>query len=94
VQVSEAPFKRAYQLWDDPEQGSEPPFEGFVANNLLCYAETMGLPGSVKLTSPTAIPCFTLDSNVSHPFAIEQRDGVWPERVLEWLVAHYHKPSL
>ena len=33
---------------------------------------------------------FTLADRLDHPLAQEQRDGVHPERVVEWLFAHLH----
>jgi len=48
------------------------------------------LPGEVTLSGPATIPTFTLANELDHPLAREQRDGVHPERVVEWLFAHLH----
>jgi hypothetical protein len=90
AEVSEAAYARTHELWDDPAQRDEPPFEATLANALTCYAATLGLPGAVTLSGPTVVPTFVLAHELDHPLAREQRDGVQPERVVEWLFAHLH----
>lgn len=90
AEVSEAAFARTHELWDDPAQHGEPPFQGTLANSLACYSATLGLPGAVMLAGPAVLPSFVLDGALDHPLACEQRDGVHPERVVEWLFAHLH----
>jgi hypothetical protein len=90
VEVSDADWERAYDLWDDPKQGDEPPFPARLANALRGYEGTVGLPGRVRLTSPTTAPLFEFDPEVDHPLAREQRAGVSRDRVVEWISAHHH----
>ena len=92
VEVDEASFDRTRELWDvsESEQRREPPFGARLANQLKGYADTVGLPGRVQLTGPETPPIFTFDLQVAHPLAAEQRTGVYPERVVEWLAAHIH----
>jgi hypothetical protein len=90
VEVSGPDWERAYDLWDDPKQGKEPPFPATLANALRGYEGTLGLPGRVQLTGPDTAPLFELDASVDHPLAREQREGVDPERVVEWVSAHHH----
>jgi hypothetical protein len=90
AEVSEAAFARTRQLWNDREQYEEPPFAATLANSLTCYNATLGLPGEVTLSGPDTIPTFVLANQLDHPLAREQRDGVHPERVVEWLFAHLH----
>ena len=90
VEVSEGAYDRANELWDDPAQAAEPPFPGRLANTLPGYPPTLGLPGYVQLTGPASAPTFSLDPEVVHPLATEQREGVYPERVLEWLSVYLH----
>jgi len=89
VEVSRSDWERAYDLWDDPAQGKEQPFGGTLANALRGYERTLGLPGRVRLTGPKAAPLFEFDPDVDHPLAREQREGVDPERVIEWVSAHH-----
>jgi len=92
VEVSEAAYERARELWDAPAtiQLAEAPLDGALANALLGYDGTLGLPGTMQLTGPTTPPVFTFAPEITHLLAVEQREGVYPERVLEWLVAHVH----
>jgi hypothetical protein len=90
VEVSAADWERAYDLWDDPRQGEQPPFPARLANALRGYEGTLGLPGLVRLTGPNTPPLFELAADVDHPLAREQREGVYPERVVEWVSAHHH----
>lgn len=82
-------WNRARELWDDAEQHAEPPFPGVLANALNGYEGTLGLPGIVQLTGAATVPEFWLAPEVEHPIAREQREGVYLERVLEWLGAHH-----
>jgi hypothetical protein len=90
VEVDGYYWQRAYDRWDDPLQHDEPPFPGRLANELKAFQRTFGLPGRVQLTGPSTAPNFILDPVVEHPLAGEQRQGVYPERVIEWLMAHIH----
>jgi hypothetical protein len=90
AEVSPEDYKRAMDLWRDPRQGEEPPFPGRLANTCPGYRETQGLPGTVQLISPESIPHFHFLAEVDHPLAVEQRQGVSPTRVLEWLLPWIH----
>jgi hypothetical protein len=90
AEVSATAFARTRALWDDPAQHDEPPFEATLANALTGYSATLGLPGAIILSGPEVIPTFVLANELDHPLAREQRDGVHPERVIEWLFAHLH----
>jgi hypothetical protein len=93
VEVSEQHFQRTSDLWDAPSQSDEPPFHGRIANALVGYkdAELIGL---VSLSDPDHVPTFHLTSPADHQFVREQRTGVTPERVAEWLVPIYHPERL
>ena len=90
VEVSASNFKTAWDRWDDADQATERPFPGVLANSVSGYPDTLGLPGLVQLTGPTTPPEFRLAGDVDHPFAREQREGVFPERRLEWLMQRAH----
>lgn len=90
AEVSERAFERTRELWDDPAQYDEPPFTATLANALTGYSATLGLPGAITLSGPAIIPTFILADELEHPLAHEQRTGVHPERVVEWLFAHLH----
>jgi hypothetical protein len=90
VEVSAFDWERTYELWDDPKQSKVRPFPARLANTLRGYENTVGLPGRVRLVAPKQSPLFVLDEDVDHPIAREQREGVTPERVTEWVTAHHH----
>jgi hypothetical protein len=90
VEVAEPDFTMVYDRWDDPDQSSATPFPARLANGLHDMPPTVGLPGSVRLTSPTTVPSFELAPELDHPLAVDQREGVYSERLLEWLSPVLH----
>ena len=90
VEVSQAIYERVMDLWDDPDQAKEPPFPARLANELPDYPSTLDLPGAVRLIGPDKAPQFRLEPQLDHPFAREQRTGVYPERALEWVARFLH----
>ena len=87
AEVSADAYQRTRDLWDAAEQASEPPFPARLANRITEFAGAEELPGMVQLTGPTSIPRFTIAAEVEHPLATAHREGVYLERVLEWLAA-------
>lgn len=90
VEVDEPTYARVHELWSDDAQVQEPPFAARLANAVPTYPPTLGLPGTLRLTGPASVPAFRLALPSDHPLAVEQRDGVHPERVLEWLGGQVH----
>jgi hypothetical protein len=90
VEVSADVYGRVSELWDAEGQEREPPFRATLANRAPDYPDTLGLPGTLQLTGLASVPRFTLDPHLDHPLAREQREGVYPERVLEWLAPRLH----
>ena len=88
VEVTLPTFERVRELWDAPDQAAEPPFQATLANSVRGYPSTLGLAGTLQLTGPTTAPRFAFAPSVDHPLATEQREGVFAERVLEWLHEH------
>jgi hypothetical protein len=85
VEVPEVHARRAWELWDTPQQASEPPFWGCVANRIQGYPDTIGLPIRVQLSGPSTRPHASFDAGLEHPFVDECRAGVSTHRVLDWL---------
>ena len=90
VEVAERDYGRIADLWEAPDQHEAPPFAAALANALADYPPTSGLPGTLHLVSASRRPVFRLDPALDHPLAAEQRDGVYAERVLEWLARQLH----
>jgi quinol monooxygenase YgiN len=53
AEVSEPDFRRILELSSTPDQASEPPIEGALANVVPGYADTLGLWLALQLTGPT-----------------------------------------
>ena len=102
AEVNEAAFRRIGEVFagtgstaDEPmhggvSHGGAAAFDARLANALVGYGATLGLPGSLRLSGPFSAATFTLAPELDHPLAREQRDGVHPERVIEWLFTHLH----
>ena len=94
IEVAESDFKRAGDHWDDPDQASLPPIAGALANEVPFMPDgagpVLGLRGVARFLGPRDYPEFMLDANVEHPFAVEQREGIYPERLLEYLSPVLH----
>jgi hypothetical protein len=90
VEVHKHQYERVMDLWDNPNQHQEPPFEAVLANYIGDYSlTTEGLSGLVHLQSPERVPHFFL-SDGSHELVMEQRKGVTEARVFEWLDPYLH----
>jgi hypothetical protein len=90
VEVSQSVYQRSMDLWDEAHQAAEPPLPGNLANQLPDYPPTLGLPGSIRLRGPGMAPHFYLQQDVEHALAHEQRCGVYPERIMEWVARFLH----
>jgi len=81
VEVSESDFARSHEQ----SYGEELAFDATLANEIPGIAPSLGLAGELQLVEPSLLPPFLLTEESDHPLVDEQRDGVYPERVLEWL---------
>jgi hypothetical protein len=90
VEVSQSVYQRSMDLWDEMNQAAEPPLPAVLANQLPDYPSTLGLPGSIRLRGPEMAPHFYLTEGVDHALAREQRSGVYPERIMEWVSRFLH----
>lgn len=88
AQVDQPDFIRYTELWDDNGQGSEPPFEGMMANDIDGYPSTSGLMMSIRLKSAESRPDFIL-TDTNHPLALEQRNGMDIDKLMTML-HRYH----
>jgi hypothetical protein len=50
----------------------------------------LGLRGVGHFLGPRDYPELVLDPKSAHPFAVEQREGIYPERLLEYLSPVIH----
>jgi hypothetical protein len=82
VSLSQANFKRAYRLWDQPGREAEPPYFGWLSTSLPGYPETLSLKTHVHTREVGRRPFVELEPT-DHPLAVEQREGITLERVRE-----------
>lgn len=83
------------ETFDDGEQGDLGPWSGRFANSLQGYAQTLNAPCRVLPRDDNLRPCIEI-ANCSHPLAVEQRDGITFDRVLDLYALNGHdiRPSL
>lgn len=82
ARVAENSFWRILDLWNAPDAESEPPIAGWLATAIEIYPALLDLPASLRLRTNNKRPAITLEV-AQHPLAIEQRQGITIERVLE-----------
>lgn len=83
VEVNREAFFRVIDLWHDPDQANEPPFDATLANRLPDLPETSGLPVRLQLTGPTTRPRITVPAS-GHPLHREQRHGIAAHRASQY----------
>jgi len=89
VEIAREAMKRIDELWDDPAQGAEPPLPARLANGIAEYPGSLGLPGTLQLIDPETRPSFYVGPESGHDLHRIQVEGVWPETVIEWIVARH-----
>ena len=89
VEVVPEVLKRIDELWEDPAQSNEPPLPARLANGIAEYPGSLGLQGHLRLVDPYTRPTFYLAPNSGHDLLRVQTEGVWPETVIEWIVARH-----
>ena len=85
VETTELDMFRVRELWSDPRQALEPPFQAKIANAIPGYPSTLNLPVFVQLNDPSTRAAAYFSAQLEHPFAHECRAGVTVPRVVEWL---------
>ncbi|RXH55287.1 hypothetical protein GRAN_4391 [Granulicella sibirica] len=94
AEVGPKDFLRANELWNTPGRESEAPFRGYLDTNVFLFGNTMNLEVWVQTQIVGHRPHFAI-ANEQHPLAIEQRDGITMERVVEIaeMVLHAGEPE-
>lgn len=82
VSLSKKNFLRMVELWDDPRIVDEPPYFGWLSNNIPAYPNTLNLKTNVSSRNVKDRPYVHVQLT-DHPLAIEQRRGITLERVAE-----------
>ena len=89
VEVSETDFERVIETWDNEDRASESPVPGHLANELGWFKGSLGLPVQLRLQAPDTAPEIDILAR-DHALGAKQRDGVFPEDVLEWVSPILH----
>ena len=83
VELEQSAFDRVLQLWEDPAQDKEPPFNAVLANDIPSFRSTCGLQVRLKLTSPKTRPNVLVPES-EHPLHREQCLGITTHRANEY----------
>ncbi len=93
--LSKTNFDLYCDAFDSPDRGNLGPWFGWFANRLDGYPDTLSLKCNVHPQSDRQRPVIELEPT-DHPLAVEQREGISFDRVLEIYAAHGHdiRPAL
>ena len=89
--LSERSYQRTLERWDDEDREAEPPYFGYLSNNLPGYPDTLNLHLAVITRSVELRPSFVLlPRGEGHPLIDEQWQGITRERVQELAELNMH----
>lgn len=83
VEIARSSYERVCELWDEPDQSSEPSFLVSLANQIPTHPQTIGLQAQLALTGPSTRPEVALHP-AGHPLVLEQVQGITPHRAHEY----------
>jgi hypothetical protein len=90
--LSEANFRRASELWEAAGRESEPPYSGWLSNQIPGYPSTINIKALVQ-TRPVGVRPQIKVLEEGHPLAIDQETGISAERLDELIHAASHQPE-
>ncbi len=73
-------FERTIDLWEIAGREKEPPFFGWLSNEISLYPGTLNLKVSVQTSPVGERPSITLEPT-DHPLSLEQQQGITLDRV-------------
>lgn len=82
LSLSPGNFERVSGHMETPGRESEPPYFGWLSTRLPGYPDTWLLKTNVYTNPVGVLPSVILEPT-DHPLAVEQRDGISPERARE-----------
>lgn len=83
VEIRKDACDRILELWSAPDQGKEPPFEGWIANDIPFAPSMLGLPVRLQLMNPPGRAQAILQP-CGHPLFAEQTEGISMHRMHEY----------
>lgn len=93
VSLSQANFDRFVDLLEAPGRERHGPWFGWLCSALPCYPDTLLLKTHVHPQPVPMRPLVELEPT-EHPLAIDQREGIGPERVAEIVTSVLHPESV
>ena len=87
--LSKENFTRAREMWGNPQRVTEPPYFGWLSNNVPGYPETLNLKTHVHTREVGLKPFIELEPT-DHPLAVDQRSGITLARVRELAEVFMH----
>jgi hypothetical protein len=87
--LSEQSFERASELWHTPGRETEPPYFGWLSNQIPGYPSTVNIKLRVH-TQPLGIRPQLEVVEEDHPLAADQEHGISEERASELVHAALH----
>jgi hypothetical protein len=87
--LSEANFERASELWDASGRDAEPPYFGWLSNQIPGYANSVNIKAMVQTQSVGTKPQLRVIEE-GHPLAFDQEHGITEERAGELIHAAMH----
>lgn len=89
--LSKQNFERYAGTFDSGDQEGLGPWFGWFSNRLQGYPDTLNLKCQVHLQSGRQRPWIELEPS-EHPLAVESREGITYERLLEIYAIYGHEP--
>lgn len=87
AEVTEEAFFRILDLWDEPDQSTEPAFQATLQNRIPHLPETCDLPVLLHLTGPKTRPTLTVPPS-DHPLYVQQCRGITAHIANEYTQGH------
>ena len=85
--LSRENFERACSLWEAEGREAEPPYFGWLSNDIPGYPSTLNLPLEVRTGAVGVRPILHIRDDADHPLARDHRTGVTVERADELIDA-------
>ncbi|MER7440145.1 DUF2199 domain-containing protein [Micromonospora avicenniae] len=93
VSLSKDNFFKAVDVWEQPGRESQPPYFGWLSNELPGYPlSTLNLKTNLHTRPVGERPLIELEPT-DHPLAVEQRNGIPHDRLQELATLLLHPPS-
>ena len=90
AKMNQVDFDRMVELWNDPKIVEEPPYVGWLSNNISIYPNTLNLKLRIHSKDVKDRPFFEFEQT-DHPLVMEQRVGITQERIEEIAALMTHR---